>query len=65
MTPLQIHSWNAYIDAQQRKNPQKAARWEMERMSEERVKELERISEARELVTARSQTSITGTIPVG
>lgn len=58
MTELQIQSWNRYVDAQQAKHPERALRWEMERMTEERVRELERVTEAREVVEARSQGTI-------
>jgi len=58
ITELDIHNWNAYVDAQQRKFPERAIGWEMRRMSIERVRELERVSEARSIVEARSEGAI-------
>ena len=55
ITESAIHSWNKYIDAQQAKHPERSLRWEMERMSTERVRELERVSEARNIVAAASE----------
>jgi len=58
ITELDIHSWNKYVDAQQAKHPERALRWEMERITEDRRVELERHVEAREIVKARSQGTI-------
>ncbi len=58
ITELDIYNNNRYVDAQQRKNQSKAIEWEMHRMSTERVRELERVSEARSIIEARSQGTI-------
>ncbi len=50
ITELDVESWNAYVNAQQAKFPERSLRWEMHRMSIERVRELERVSEARSIV---------------
>lgn len=63
LTEIDVHSWNRFVDAQKVKFPERALHWEMQRLSIERVRELERISEAREIVAARREgtTGSTGT----